>query len=220
MKKTIKDFLLKKRFFKKGVKVLKNKKGFSLMEVLIAVAIIGIISGIAVPQFIAQRNNAAKVAADTSAGNIAKAFKHCLALKDFSRCNSLSAIKVSCPAGSSCDSGGAGNVFCAHLHRGDAGATFNVCIEVDGEGKEARSYGGDLLDKDQTVCKKAVTGCTNTASNEAIHTVPGLIKCTTGNVSTVCGAGGTDSGTNCTTTFTCATVTTTGTCDKSKGRCE
>ena len=40
MKKTIKDFLLKKRFFKKGVKVLKNKKGFSLMEVLIALGLL------------------------------------------------------------------------------------------------------------------------------------------------------------------------------------
>ena len=38
--KTIKNFLFKKR-----IRILKSKKGFSLLEVLIAVGIIAIISG-------------------------------------------------------------------------------------------------------------------------------------------------------------------------------
>ena len=37
MKKIIKNFLFKRRF-----KVLKNKKGFSLVEILVAVSIIGL----------------------------------------------------------------------------------------------------------------------------------------------------------------------------------
>ena len=115
------------------------------MEVLIAVAIIAIISGIAAPQFIAQRNNAAKVASDTSAGNIAKAFKNCIALNSFSNCDTLSKIKVSCPAGSTCDSGGTGGKFCAQLHRGDAGSDFKICISIDSSGTETRTYAGDLL---------------------------------------------------------------------------
>ena len=210
--------------FKKRFKILKNKKGFSLIEVLVAVAIIGIISAIAVPQFIAQKDEAAKVAADTSAGNVAKAFKNCIALKSFGVCDTLAEIKVSCPAGASCESGGSNNIFCAHIHKGDAGNTFNVCISIDSDGNEARSYGGDLLDADQLVCHVAVSGCTNTAHNKTKTQKPGLISCTTGNATTVCGAASiaNDPSANCTTANTCETLTTTGTCDggaSGSGRC-
>ena len=55
MKNTIKNFLLKKR-----IKILKSKKGFSLLEVLVAVGIIAIISAIAVPQYTANRGECRK----------------------------------------------------------------------------------------------------------------------------------------------------------------
>ena len=51
MKKVIKDFLLRKRFFKKGVKVLKNKKGFSLIEIMVGLGLLVIIGGIASTQY-------------------------------------------------------------------------------------------------------------------------------------------------------------------------
>lgn len=46
MKKTIKNFFMKKRF-----KLLKNKKGFSLIEIMVAVGVMGIITAFAVPQY-------------------------------------------------------------------------------------------------------------------------------------------------------------------------
>ena len=66
-----------------------------MREVLIGVTIIGIISAIAIPQFTDYKNQAAKVASDTSASNIGRAFTNCLALKDFSRCNTLALIGIS-----------------------------------------------------------------------------------------------------------------------------
>ncbi len=216
MKKIITDFLFKRRF-----KVLKNKKGFSLMEVLIAVAIIAIISGIAVPQFLAQRDNAAKVASDTSAGNIAKAFKNCVALNSFGACDKLSKIRVSCPAGSTCDSGGTGGKFCAEVHRGDAGSDFKVCISIDASGTETRTYAGSLLSTvaagDRCHYEKIAAGsCTGIAKAP----VAGLPSCTT---ATDCGSNVTaDAGTNtCGETYTCEGLSTsmTATCDTTTGNC-
>lgn len=222
MKQKIKDFLLRKRFLKKGVKVLKNKKGFSLLEVLIGVAIIGIVSAIAVPQFISQKNNAAKVASDTSAGNIAKAFKTCLALKSFDNCKKLNQLDIDCPNGSTCESGGASGKFCAHLHRGDAGSDFKVCISVDSTGTEIRSYGGALL---SSVARGDVCHHNKTASPDpgcsATSPTPmaGLIPCTSGNVGDVCGTTEAGTGANCGDAYTCATPTTVGDCDDATGNC-
>ena len=60
------------------------------MEVLIAVAIIGIISAIAVPQFTAQKDKAARVAGDTTVSNILKAFNSCMVLNNFATVQYLS----------------------------------------------------------------------------------------------------------------------------------
>ena len=89
MKQTIKNFLFKKR-----IKILRSKKGFSLLEVLVAVAIIGIISAIAFPQFQDHRETATRTAGDTSIGNIERAFQNCIVLKSFSDCVSLADLGV------------------------------------------------------------------------------------------------------------------------------
>ena len=146
MKKKIKDFFLKRR-----LKILKNKKGFSLMEVLVAVAIIGIISAIAVPQFTANRNTAARVAGDTSVSNILKAFNNCLVLNGYTACNGLSKLKVTCPDCHS-ETDDPNTTFCAHIKKGGTAATpdFAACVSIDA-GQEpqvvTRSYGGTLLKK-------------------------------------------------------------------------
>ncbi len=168
MKQQIKNYLFKKRF-----KILKSKKGFSLIEVLVAVAIIGIISAIAVPQFTANRDQAAQVASDTSISNILKAFNNCIVLNDFSKCNTLSALKVTCP---DCDSKHAGgNKFCAHIKKGSGTPPdFAACVSIDtGQTPQEinRSYGGTLLQK--TICHRTSTPsgdgstCTSTAKTAA-----------------------------------------------------
>ena len=145
MKNKLKNFLLKKR-----IKILKNQKGFSLIEVLVAVGIIAIISAIAVPQFTANRNQAARVAGDTSIANIIKAFNACRVLKPFDQCNSLSAIGINCPDCHNDPATTNPNKFCAHIKKGGTqdNPDFAACVSIEETASGntiTRTYGGALL---------------------------------------------------------------------------
>jgi type IV pilus assembly protein PilA len=52
---------------------LNNKKGFTLIELMIVIAIIGILAAIAIPNFIAYRNKSYCKGAETDANNMAAA---------------------------------------------------------------------------------------------------------------------------------------------------
>ena len=154
MIKTLINFLFRKRF--KNLKILKSKRGFSLLEVLVAVAIIGIITAIAVPSYQANRTEAAKVAGTTSIANIYKAFQNCLVLKAFSACNSLGGIGITCPdCESSSDSTAGAEKFCAHIEKESGGQTFKACISVDLSTSPhtiIRTMGGTLLESGTKIC--------------------------------------------------------------------
>ena len=54
-------------------KTLKNQKGFTLIELMIVIAIIGILAAIAIPNFIAYRNKSFCSGVETDAANVAAA---------------------------------------------------------------------------------------------------------------------------------------------------
>ena len=72
--KTIKNFLFKKR-----IKILKSKRGFSLMELLIVVSIMGVISAIAIPAYDKYKSNASAAGAKAEARTVFRALQTCMA---------------------------------------------------------------------------------------------------------------------------------------------
>ena len=155
-----------------------SNRGFSLIEVLVAVAIIGIISAIAVPQFTANKKEAAKVAGSTSIMNIEKAYRNCLALKAFDSCNTLGEIGISCPdCGEDSDADGTANgKFCAHIEKTSGNDTFNACISVDGA-TTLRTYGGTLMTGTK-VCKSSTYTLATTSWSTLSAPSTGLKNCT------------------------------------------
>ena len=165
----VKNFLTAKRC----KKLLKNNKGFSLLEVLVAVGIIGIISAIAYPSFDDYRQDAARTAANTSASNMVKAFRNCRILNDFTSCDTIGEIKMTCPDGAFCDEEVDDPKFCGYIRSGgddpENDPNFSVCVSVDGS-NVLRTYGGKLLSGKVKYCHvKNGTDCSTTSLNGKKH---------------------------------------------------
>ena len=72
---------------------MKENKGFSLIEILVAVSIIGILTGLAVPKFNSYNRASQNSVISITLQNIKQSFKMCDMVQGFSNCNSTEKIK-------------------------------------------------------------------------------------------------------------------------------
>ena len=73
-------------------KLTRNKKGFTLIELMIVIAIIGILAAIAIPNFIAYRDKSYCASVEQDAGNILAALSCYFSEPDNLQCSSVTSL--------------------------------------------------------------------------------------------------------------------------------
>ncbi len=110
----------------------RKNKGFSLIELLVVVEIIGILVAVAIPTYNHYKVDAAQSSLTASLHSIGKAFAACLALRSFSNCNSLSELKVSCPDCTKESTGRTAIPYCVEAKLQAGGINHKACMSSSG----------------------------------------------------------------------------------------
>ena len=136
---------------------IKNNKGFSLLEVMVVVGIIGILTSVAVPAYNNYRDTAGRATLSASLANVEKAYLACMAVGS-GTCDTLSSIGLSsCPGCTLQDNSGFGTSvgdpdFCLFKEQKIGSNIYKGCVSIEEqEGRTSKTFGVYKKSADNTV---------------------------------------------------------------------
>ena len=128
------------------MKILRNNRGFSLVEVMVSLGIMAVIGAIAVPQFTKYRRTAAYTAKGQSLKNIARAANVCIAANGYKGCDTMSKIGMSELTGG--ESSDQKDALCTDTEETIAGEVFKACISISASGSTSTTTNKRFCFKD------------------------------------------------------------------------
>ena len=109
---------------------MKMQKGLSLIELLVVVSILGVLTSVVMVAYGNYQKTVGETTMKADAKNVARAFKTCIAIDEFSKCDDFSKPKLDV----SSTTGKAKSVdpyFCAEFKMEIRGENHYHCIEVN-----------------------------------------------------------------------------------------
>ena len=143
---------------------IKNNKGFSLLEVMVVVGIIGILTSVAVPAYNNYRDTAGRSTLNASLANVEKAYLACMAVGS-GTCDTLPAIGLSdCQGCTLADASGFGSDtsdpdFCLHKEQQIGSNLYKACVSIEEQ--------GGFSNKTMGIYKKASDGTVTLTSGKS-----------------------------------------------------